>query len=227
MNRQSPNISVTQLGNYFAGSRKQKENILRARKYFKENKFLSNRYNTVKAAAVRYILDEKHNPEIFKRAKQKILERPVGSDWKINDKKNSLKAITILEENLDKFFKPFLKYNARRSAISEKSVKLFLVEVGLSPEVILLDKDKNKIIGAIKLVFLKKSVTWQSGELASIIVRDHLMKLYKQEILINNCIVVDVFGKKIFCPPDNAAYRYYKRILKSTCLEIVQIWDKL
>lgn len=227
MNRQTPNISVTQLGNYFAGTPKQKENILRNRKYYKDNKFLSNRYNTVKAAVVRYIMDEKHSPAIFEKAKENILKKPVDSDWKVNDRKNSLEAITILEKNLDKFFKPFLKCHARRCAIPEKSVKLFLVEVGLNPEIILYDEDKNKIVGAIKLVFLKKKLTRQAGEMASTIVRDHLVKLHKQDILVNNCIVVDVFGKKIFCAPDKAVYRYYKRILKSTCLEIVQVWDKL
>jgi len=227
MENKSPNISVTQIGRYFSATRRTKENILRARKNPKANKFLCNRYNTVKAAAVRYLIDENHDAAIFVKARQKILEKPINSDWDVNDKKNSIEAINILEKNLDRFFKPFIKFQSRRCSVSEKAVKLFLVEVGLNPEIILFDKTSEKIIGVIKLVFTKEYISKQTGEIITTILRDHLIKIYKEDIVFNNCIVIDVFGKKVYCAPTGDMLRYYKKILKTTFLEIVEVWDKI
>lgn len=223
----APNISITQVGKYFSGSRKAKENILRSRKNPKANKFLCNRYNSIKSATIRYMIDENHNAAIFEKTRKKLLEKPSNSEWNFNDKKNSLQAVDILQNNLDKFFKPFIKFQSRRCSVSEKSVKLFLVEIGLNPEIILVDKTSEKIIGVIKLIFTKEYISKQTGEIITTVIRDHLIQLYKDNIVFNNCVVIDVFGKKVYCAPTGDIHRYYKRILKSTFLEIVEIWDKL
>lgn len=60
----------------------------------------------------RSAFDENHDAAIFEKTRKKLLEKLSNSEWNVNDKKNSLQAVDILQNNLDKFFKPFNKFQS-------------------------------------------------------------------------------------------------------------------
>ncbi len=221
-----PYMSANKLSEFRLASDAKKKSIIKTLKY--PTTFKNGYYTAAKAAFVKYMADENHQLEILQHKKEAILATNGSiSDWQKNNNKGSIEVLenfTVLAETT---LVDYLHFVAQKKVQKDAFVSnINGVNINLTPEIILTDKQTGEIKGFIKLVLSKtRKIDWQEADFTAATIKEKIEKVFNVKLKSKNCLVLDVFNIRKYEAPRYG--QLSKQHLKLTCAEIAAMWPAI
>lgn len=146
------------------------------------------------------------------------------------DKENTLACAEALEAfyNMNLQLQSLLEDAVLRNSTSNSSNKLKIkgVTISIRPEIKISRDAGDTECGFVKLYFGKTTpLTKTMGENMAMLGRYYFRQVHGVDYERQNCIVIDVFARKIYCAPKAEKRALYN--LEACCTEIADRWEKI
>ena len=221
--RVNPRISVNKLGEYLVATASRRRAIIKGQKH--PSDFVVARYHEAVAVIKEFILGGGTDLSIIDNAMLQLNSRKASSTWTAQDKTLSIEALEAFKHvwpNLG-----LARFKFEEGPTTASPIVVEGVEVSVRPEILLSGtrRDGSACSGALK-IYLAKSFPFE-GEAGSYVATT--VHLYLTDVLRPGdfpepgaCIVLDVFGGKIFEAPKS--FKRRREDISAACQEISRGW---
>lgn len=218
-----PKISLNKLGEYLDATPSRRKKIIQDQQDPKP--FITIRYQDARENITSFLANDMVDEAGFLEAAQDLRDTREGTEFSLQDKRNSADAMENFLEVADLISLDGLvaeKVDKTTSSIMEFAG----VDVSIRPDVILKDKETGYLKGAVKLHFSKTTpLTEKSAPYVAAALKVYLgAEDTDSHIQPENCYVVDISTKKVF--KAGKAHKNRIRDIEAACEEIEARWKK-
>ena len=221
----TPHMSANKLGEFIFATDAKKRSILKTLKF--PTPFKNARYQQAQSAFLQFMVDPNHNKAILETKRNQVANTPTNNDWQKTKKQGVLEAIDHLLACSETILVEYLAYVANKNIYKvdyDKNVNGVILH--LKPEVLMIDKNTNNIIGFIKLAFTKThALNSLEANVITAAVKEHVEKSFKIKLNPKNCLLLDVFQRRKFSAQKFNQTHNIK--IKMACIEIADKWSSI
>lgn len=218
-----PKISLNKLGEYLDATPSRRKKIIQDQQNPKA--FITIRYQDARENITGFLANNMVDEAGFLEAAQDLRDTIGGTEFSLQDKRNSADAMENFLEVSDSISLDGLvaeKVDKTTSSVIEFAG----VDVSIRPDVILKDKETGDVKGAVKLHFPKTTpLTEKSAPYVAAVLKVYLgAEDADSHIQPENCYVIDISTKKVF--KAGKAHKNRIRDIEAACEEIEARWKK-